>query len=114
MGFQDEQHQSVGNATYCLTQKFEGSIDQFVTGQFCGDCWRSIDTNEMCVILFSALAVILVTSIVLMFIYHRGRKQAAIKTTSKSFYYIFAFIFCWMVARTIYYTDAFINYSYTV
>ena len=68
----------------------------------------------MCIVLFSVLALILVTSIILMLIYHRSRKQAAIKTTSKSFYYIFAFIFFWMVTRTIYYTDAFINYSYTV
>ena len=70
--------------------------------------------NYVCMGIFTVLALILILSLILMLIYHQGRKQAAIKTTSKSFYYIFAFIFFWMATETLYYTDAFINYPFTV
>ena len=93
--------------------KFEGNITQFVTGDFCGDCWRSVATNRVCYALFFIIAAILILTILLMAVYQYGKAKAKAKTTSNSLYFIFAFVVIWMATRTLYYSDAFINYSFT-
>ena len=44
--------------------------------------------------------------------YHFYRKQAQIETTARSFYLIFIFVTFWQLARILYFTDAFVNYSF--
>lgn len=48
----------------------------------------------------------------LMYCYHCRRKEARLAIVSSSYYFIFAFIVFWIMARLVYLTDAFVNYPY--
>ena len=106
--------QEPGSRHYCLYEKYQSNDKtKYVTGKFCGDCWRSLSTNNVCIALFIILAGIFLLTILMMVVYQYGKSKAKIKTTSNSLYYTFVFILIWMATRTLYYSDAFINYTFT-
>ena len=78
---------------------------------FCGACWHSSATNHVCTGLFYLFVLIFVTTIILMTCYHQKRKKAQVDVRSKSFYFVFAFIICWILSRIIFFTDAFYNFD---
>lgn len=81
---------------------------------YCGDCWRGMSSNVVCMSLFSILSVVFLLAISLMICYHYQRSKAHVEIISKSFYFVFAFIIIWMATRLVYFTDAFYNYDYKI
>ena len=86
-----------------------GSVPE---GQFCGDCWHGRISNIVCISLFGLLSVIFFLISALMYCYHVQRKKANLGVVSKSYYIIFTFLVCWILARIVYLSEAFIQYSY--
>jgi len=67
----------------------------------------------VCEGLFFVELFIFVLMAITMVCYHVYRKKADIEIASRGFYIVFVFLMFWVVARIVYMTDAFYNYSFT-
>ena len=80
----------------------------------CGICWYSKVNNSVCIFLFCVEVVVLICMVIIIILYHFYRKKAQVEVATRSFYTIFIFILFWLIARIIYFTDAFINWQYDI
>lgn len=78
---------------------------------FCGECWRSMAQNNFCFTMFFIYVTILVFVTGAITVYHFRRKKVT-SDGSNAFYWMFLFVALWIMSRTVYFLDTWINFNW--
>ena len=97
---------------FCLYERLYDEDHSPTDVYFCGNCWRSVQTNQMCIGFFVVLSIFFIFLTVIMIVYFRYQRLLATRDNLKAYYVIFALILAGVCSQIICMGDVLFNYEY--